>query len=398
MRFYIRTFGCTANNGDSKRIEALLEARGGVSVDQWMNADTVVVNTCTVTKRTELNVIRFIKKMQEANKTLILAGCMTAVWPDTLGKKKDFLQIITPRSIDTLPQPAGIDGVIGVVNIAQGCLGDCTYCIVKGARGDLVSAKLDDITSTVRRFVDLGMRELRVTSQDCSAYGRDGGGIDLSDILKAVSSIEGDFKVRVGMMNPDTLLPILDDVILAFKADKIFKFVHIPVQSGSDRVLAMMRRGYTAREFELIVDKFRSAFDDMILSTDFIVGTPYEREEDFEQSVELLKRTKPEKVNITRFSPRPGTPAAAMADIPERVKKDRSRRLTKEYRNLLKGQDKFVGKVFDVIATQRGIRGGVITRDDAYRYILVRDGLEPGEDARVKVTESRAVYLVGEVV
>ena len=395
MRFYIKTFGCTANTGDSKRIEASLEARGGVRVQHWKAADTVVVNTCTVTKRTELNVLRFIEKMRDAGKRLIIAGCMTVLQRDLLGD--DPVEVITPDSITKLPPPQHLDGVIGVVNIAQGCLGSCTYCIVKGARGDLVSASTEYITSTIKRFVEKGLRELRITSQDCSAYGRDRGDVNLADLLNEISSIEGEFRVRVGMMNPKTLLPVLDDVIDAFRNDKIFKFVHIPVQSGSDRILSAMERGYTVSEFEMIVDAFRSTFSDMTLSTDFIVGFPGESEEDFEASIDLLRRIKAEKVNITRYSPRPFTPAAEMRDTLERVKKDRSRRLNSAYFEVLDGQKNLVGREFDVIATEKGVKGGIVTRDDAYRYILVKEGLDLGEKARVRITESKGYYLIGEV-
>lgn len=380
------------------RIAASLRRRGGVWIDRWEDADTVVVNTCTVTARTEQNVLKFIRKMRDHGKQLIIAGCMVAVQPDLIEENDGILETLTPSSIDALPPPEIRDGVIGVLNIAQGCTGACTYCIVKYARGELVSAELDEIISTIAHFSRMGLREIRLTSQDCSAYGADTGNINLADLLNAISSIDGDFMVRVGMMNPETLLPILDDLIDAFRSDKIFRFVHVPVQSGSDPVLATMGRGYTVAEFERIVDAFRSAFSDMTLSTDFIVGFPGESEEDFEQSVELLKRVHPEKVNITRFSPRPSTPASRMEDLPAQIKKDRSRKLNKVYRETLNRQQKLVGRVFDVIATERGAKGGVVTRDDAYRYILLREGVEPGMRARVKVTESRGVYLVGEVI
>jgi len=397
MRFYIQTFGCTANTGDSMRIAASLRRASGVWVNQWEDADTVVVNTCTVTARTELNVLKFIRKMRENGKRLIIAGCMVATQPDLIEQNDDILEMLTPSSIDGLPPPEIRGGVIGVLNIAQGCTGACTYCIVKYARGELVSAKLDKITSTIAHFSRTGLREIRITSQDCSAYGSDTCDLNLADLLNAISSIDGDFMVRVGMMNPNTLLPILDDLIDAFRSDKIFRFVHVPVQSGSDPVLAAMGRGYTVAEFERIVDAFRSAFSDMTLSTDFIAGFPGEDEADFERSVELLRAVHPEKVNITRFSPRPSTPACKMDDLPVQIKKDRSRRLNNVCREILNRQERLVGRVFDVIATERGAKGGIITRDDAYRYIVLRGGIEPGMSARVKVTESREVYLVGEL-
>ena len=405
---HIETFGCTANVGDTLRMRTILKTAGHKIVEA-READIVIVNTCTVTKRTELNVLKRIKELKEQGKEVVVAGCMAAAQPELvksiLGEE---VTMVTPLDIrDSEEQEfeceleLDFDGVIAVIPIAMGCVGRCTYCIVKQARGDLRSYAPDKLCKAVKSAVERGAKEIRITAQDCSAYGWDGFGINypkLPELLKLLTAVEGDFRIRVGMMNPFTVIRILDELLDAFETEKIFNFFHVPVQSGSDKVLGDMRRNYKAADFDEIVKSIRKRFKYSTICTDFIVGFPSETEEDFGSSLNLLKTVKPEKVNITRFSSRPGTEASKQKDLVEREKKRRSRIFSDAYHRLAFTKNtELVGKELPVLVMEMGKKGGVIGRDVSYRTIVIKRDLPLGSTCKVRVKEAKSTYLVGEV-
>ncbi|MHC1610806.1 MAG: tRNA (N(6)-L-threonylcarbamoyladenosine(37)-C(2))-methylthiotransferase [Candidatus Methanospirareceae archaeon] len=397
QKICIETFGCTANLGDTMKLRGILRREGHAIVAEG-EAEVVIVNTCTVTKRTELNVIKRLKELKEEGKEVVVAGCMAAAQPDLvrsiLGNE---VRMVRPQ--DYREEEGEFDGIISVIPIAMGCVGNCSYCIVKRARGDLRSYKPEKIRDSVKSAVEKGAKEIRITSQDCSAYGwEDASGLKLPELLEMITSVEGDFRIRVGMMNPFTMIHILDDLLDAFNSEKIFKFFHVPVQSGSDKVLRDMNRNYKVADFVEIVKSIRQRFKDSTICTDFIVGFPTETEEDFFYSLSLLHELKPEKVNITRFSPRPGTEASKLKDLLEREKKRRSRIFSSSYHKIaLAKNEELNRKKLPVLITERGERGGVIGRDPAYRLVVLKKDLPLGTVHRVKITEAKSTYLVGEV-
>jgi MiaB-like tRNA modifying enzyme len=395
-------------------MRAFLKNLGYKIVEEESEADIFILNTCTVTKRTELNVVRRLKQLNELKKQgkeVIVAGCMAAVQPELVkGILGNGVKMVTPDDIrKILPFEfdvnIGIDGVIGVVPIGMGCVGNCSYCIVKKARGDLRSYPPEKICGVVKSEVERGAREIRITAQDCSAYGLDMDGKPrLPELLQKIASIEveieSEFRIRVGMMNPFTMFDVVEDLLETFDSDKIYKFFHIPVQSGSDRVLSDMRRNYKVADFVDIVERIRKRFKNSTICTDFIIGFPTETEEDFFSSLRLLERIKPEKVNITRFSPRPGTEASEskMKDLLEREKKDRSRVFTTFYHCIAAEKNKkWMGKTVPVLITERGKKGkgGVIGRDMAYRTVVIQEKVNLGIRCDVKIEEAKSTYLVG---
>ena len=402
QKIHLETFGCTANVGDTMKLRAILRKEGHVIVAEC-EADVVIVNTCTVAKRTELNVIKRLKELKEEGKEVVVAGCMAAAQPDLvksiLGNE---VTMVTPQDIYNgyiEDQGQDFDGLISVITIAMGCVGKCTYCIVKRARGDLRSYKPEEICETVKNAVEKGAKEVRITSQDCSAYGwEDVSALKLPELLEMITSVEGNFRIRVGMMNPFTMIHILDELLDAFDSKKIFKFFHVPVQSGSDKVLRDMNRNYKAADFVGIVKSIRQRFEDSTICTDFIVGFPTETEEDFFSSVSLLDDLKPEKVNITRFSPRPGTEASKLKDLLEREKKKRSRIFSSLYQKIvLEKNNELEGKELPVLITEKGKKGGVIGRDPAYRLVVLDKDLPLGTTYTVRVTEAKSTYLLAEI-
>ncbi|HDS45633.1 MAG TPA: tRNA (N(6)-L-threonylcarbamoyladenosine(37)-C(2))-methylthiotransferase [Methanomicrobia archaeon] len=402
QKIHLETFGCTANLGDTLKLQAFFRNAGHTIVAGPQDAEVVILNTCTVTKRTELNVLKRLRTLQATGKVVVVAGCMAAAQPELLkGVLGEEVLLITPAEIQRswhATRDFDLEGVVSVVPIAMGCLGSCAYCIVKQARGELRSYRPAWILEAVRRVVARGAKEIRITAQDCSAYGFDAThGVTLPQLVEQLTALEGDFRIRIGMMNPATVLPILDPLLDAFESEKVFKFFHVPVQSGADEVLRAMRRNYRVTDFIAIVTSLRDRFSDCTISTDFIVGYPTETEAHFQSSVRLLEALQPEKVNITKFSPRPGTEAAALNDLLERDKKRRSRKITARYHEL--GGERTTaaveGVTVPVLITEKGKKGGVIGRDPAYRMVVLREELPLGSSCAVTIMSATSSYLIG---
>src|SRR5437879_3556132 len=242
--------------------------------------------------------------------------------------------------------------------IAPRLSGRWPYCIARVARGRVASYGIDSLVGQVRRHVEQGAREIKLTGQDTAAYGLDTG-TNLAALLRAIAETPGEFRVRVGMADPLTVYPIQEELVAAYASDKLFKFLHLPVQSGDDAILESMRRQYTVSEFEEIVRRFRRTFPEITLSTDAIVGFPGESEEQFEATMELVRRVRPDIVNVTRFSPREGTPAATM---PGRIVgwnvKERSRRLTRlRFQLAREMNERFIGSEGTVLVKAPGKPG-----------------------------------------
>ncbi len=228
------------------------------------------------------------------------------------GEKVVDLDSVKEKPLLSLPRQTA-NPVISIVPINFGCLGSCSYCCVVFARGHLRSYSIKEIVERVKSDYVAGAREFWLTSQDTASYGRELY-IDLADLLSEIGRLQGDFRVRVGMMTPNLVTEMQTRLITAFDNPKIFKFLHLPVQSGDDTVLQHMRRFYTAAEFKGIVDTFRGEFSQITLATDVIVGFPGETKEAFENTLKLLEEIKPDIVNVSKFFARPKTVAARMKE------------------------------------------------------------------------------------
>jgi MiaB/RimO family radical SAM methylthiotransferase len=219
-----------------------------------------------------------------------------------------------------------LNPAVSIVEIASGCMSECTFCQTKIAKGWLRSYRIGDIIRQIKADLKAGCKEVWLASTDNGCYGKDMG-TDLVELLKACCFIDGDFKIRLGMMNPMYMPGMLDRMVDVFhENDKLFKFLHIPVESGSDRVLRKMKRGHTARTFLSAVQAFRTKIPEMTISTDVIVGFPSETEDDFKETLELVEWAEPDIVNISRYGARPGTEAAKWKGMRVRsqVAKERS--------------------------------------------------------------------------
>ena len=296
-------------------------------------------------------------------------------------------------------EPEERDHSYFVVPISQGCLGTCTYCITRQARGSLASYPPDDILHLVRTALASGYTEIRLTSQDTAIYGLDKG-TSLPVLLGTMATPGkgyGDFRIRVGMMNPRGTLPILDDLIRSFTSPRIYSFLHMPVQSGDDAILSSMGRGYTVEDVKTILGAFRDAIPDLTFSTDIITGFPGETDDSFRVTMDLVEELRPDIVNITRYSERPGTRAATLGgQVHGRTSKERSRRLTElRFRISAEIHAGFLGKQLHVLATERGRGGTTLCRDDRYRSVAIREQLPLGRWYSVEIVDSTDVYLLG---
>jgi len=419
MRVYFEPYGCTLNYGEARMMEALVVSNKHSIVDDAKNADILVLVTCTVIGSTERRMFRRINELTATKKPLVVAGCMATVQKNEILAVNPSIHIIPPSKLvdiveickklkkGVLTPSTAIEGqdkiniknVDAIVPIAQGCLGECTYCITRFARGKLKSYPLNIVVDNANFFLSEGYKEIRLTAQDTAAYGYDIKS-DLPSLVIKVSTIDGDFRIRIGMMNPSNVKKIIDKLIECYRSPKIFKFLHVPVQSGSDTVLKKMKRDYTIKEFIEIIEMFRKEFEDMTLSTDIIIGFPGETDKLFNESFKLISEIKPEIVNITRYSSRPGTKAAKMDEqISGRISKDRSRELVKtRFEISLKINERFIGSKQNILVTEIGKRDTLIGRTNAYRPVVIKEKVPLGNFIDVEITGAQSVYLEGKVI
>lgn len=409
MRFYIETYGCTANFGNSRDLKDALIQKGHKS-SPLEGADILIVNTCAVTNKTERKMLRRLSQLQGDH--LIIAGCLPAVLPESLSgircrkcmgilskiradKIVNLSREITDSRITNAILDSTRSDLCGIVNIAEGCNGVCSYCVVRKARGALSSKEPNQIVESVRKLTKSGNVEIQLAAQDTAAYGMDIG-TNLPELLELICEIPGHFKVRVGMMNPDSVQPILRELIAAYGNQKVYKFLHLPVQSGSDQVLENMGRKYLASDFIEIVRHFRESYSDLFFATDIITGFPGETAKDFEKTILAIRTMQPDKVNITKFSCRPGTPAAKLYDMPDRIKKQRSRELTKLWLDIAEGRNRrYLGEILEVMVTERGRGESMKARSANYAGIVVQGRPDLGNRLKTMIYEANPFYLKG---
>ena len=275
-------------------------------------------------------------------------------------------------------------------------MSECTFCQTKLSKGDLSSYRLGDIVRQVQTEIKEGCKEVWLTSTDNGCYGLDIG-TDLPSLVNAVTEIPEDFMIRVGMMNPMYMPRIKEKLIESYDNKKVFKFLHIPVQSGSDKVLNDMKRGHTSQTFREIVKKTKEKFPNFTISTDIIVGFPSETEEDFQKTIQLLDETKPDVVNLSKYSARPGTDAAELKQVDAAEVKRRSKIIFDQINNIsLESNKKWIGwegKVLFDENTEEGIKG----RNYAYKPITVNDKVKIGDSYIVEITDATRKRLIGKI-
>ena len=418
-KIFVEAYGCSASFADSEMISGLIVNGGHTLTTNSSESDLNLIVTCSVKDSTANKMMHRIKSLE--TKPLIVAGCLpkaekenvekftknaSLLGPNSLGKTLDVINstLLGKKQIaleDSDLSKVGLPKVrlnsaVGIVEIASGCMSECTFCQTKLAKGDLSSYRLGDIVRQVQTEIKEGCKEVWLTSTDNGCYGLDIG-TDLPTLVNAVSEIQEDFMIRVGMMNPMYMPRIKQNLIDSYDNEKVFKFLHIPVQSGSDKVLNDMKRGHTSQTFREIVNKTKEKFENFTISTDIIVGFPSETEEDFQKTITLLNETKPDVVNLSKYSARPGTDAAELKQIDAAEIKRRSKLIFEQINKIsLESNEKWIGwkgKVLFDEKTEEGIKG----RNYAYKPISVDNEVKIGESHIVEITNATRKRLIGKI-
>lgn len=357
-KYFIKTFGCQQNKSDSERIEGDYQARGYSPTDSWKEADEVIINTCAVRQRAEDRVAGFIhnitKYFKNTQPKIILTGCMTHYGKQKLLEMLPAVDEILPINEVGFNQSAvRRDKIHAWVPISEGCNSFCTFCIVPYSRGREKSRSMEDILQEVSELASRGYKKITLLGQNVNSYGLEKLGIGYRKLLmnnllsrsqipsnqsqyllskgvlpfvkllQAVSQIEGVEWIRFLTSNPwDFHDELIEEI---GRNQKIDRFIHLPIQSGSDRILSLMNRGYTASQYLQLITKLRQAAPGVTIGTDLIVGFPTETDDDFQKTVEVAKNAKWVVAFVAQYSPRPGTAAWRIYpdNISAQVKKQR---------------------------------------------------------------------------
>ncbi|MGQ9479127.1 MAG: tRNA (N(6)-L-threonylcarbamoyladenosine(37)-C(2))-methylthiotransferase [Thermoproteota archaeon] len=422
LKILLLNYGCAVNRAEGEAMAGVLASRGFSLVNSEEEADIVVVNTCGVKTPTEDKILHRLKTLGNG-KRIIVTGCL----PRIIGASK----ILSVRSVEGILGPAAgeeivnavqsvfrgeryfkISGgnfsnllpclsdnpVIGKIVVSQGCLGGCSYCATRFARGRLKSYDIEEIVSAISKRVAEGAREIWLSSQDNSVYGVDRDG-SIVELLEKVSKVNGNFLVRIGMMNPSGVIRHLDRLAEIIRSEKFFKFIHIPLQSGSNRVLKDMNRGYTVEEFIEVISRLRETDPNITVETDVIAGYPTEEEEDFEETLRTIEKVKPDFMNISKFYPRPGTYASRLPRLPTEVVSRRSRILTRLSIGIREERNRsWIGWEGVALVDEKGtVPGSLIARNAYYRPIVLKQPVKLGSFVLVRAVSCKPNFLLGEI-
>ena len=424
--FAVISQGCAANFGDGERIARILTARENAQITFELpenlpgNApDAIYLNVCTV--KGNAGALKLLRKALESfpEVPIHITGCAPKDFREEVRKITDKIAFTSLEEIASLEQGKAaavilersdrITGTlrespyIGIVNIEEGCLDACAFCSTHLVKGRLRSYAPEGIVEQVKRLVDDGCTEIQLTGQDCACYGFDIG-TDLATLTQSIlAHVPGDYRMRLGMGNPRHMMQYAESLFECFQDERLYKFIHIPVQSGSDSVLRAMNRRHTASDFRRLAKEFNTRFPLATLSTDLIVGFPGESEQDFEATLQLLRDTRPTVANITRFVARPGTAAARMeADaalrVPDSVKHERSAVLAAAFQEIAQQNNAaWIGRECRVTAEKAGHRSGTsIARNEAYRPVALAGDIPAGKTLQVRITGAEPFALLGE--
>jgi len=429
-KLYIRTYGCQMNVYDSERMAEALTASGYETVDAPEGADMILLNTCHIREKAAEKVyseLGRLKPLKAANPDLRIgvAGCVAQAEGEEIVARAPLVDLVVgPQSYHRLPEleaearagrravltdfpeedkfdhlakrPKAARGPTAFLTVQEGCDKFCAFCVVPYTRGAEVSRPAEKVLAEARDLVERGVREITLLGQNVNAYhGHEGG---LAGLVRALADLDGLARIRFTTSHPNDM----DDALIAAHGDceKLMPYLHLPVQSGSDRILKAMNRKHTAADYIDIVGRLRAARPDLLLSGDFIVGFPGETEEDFEATMRLVETVGYGQSYSFKYSARPGTPAAEREEVPEDVKAERLARL----QSLLKAQqraaqDAMAGRTVEVLFEKPGREPGqwVGKSEHLHAVHVTAAGIVPGDLAPVRITASAPNSLAGDL-
>ena len=431
--YYIKTYGCQMNSRDSETIAGIFQARGMTAAAEVSDADVILVNTCTVRDKAEQKVFGLLgrlRELKEKNPDLVLGicGCMpqqqevakdiksrfpfmdiiigthnldqlNTYIEEVLIARRQVLEVWEERANQELDLPARRSGNFkAFVNINWGCNNFCTYCIVPHVRGREKSRLPQAIVEEIQGLAAEGFLEITLLGQNVNSYGKDlPGKPDFTDLLAQVNDIAGLERIRFMTSHPRDVNDRLVEAMASMS--KVCNHLHLPLQAGSDRILSLMNRGYTSQHYQEIVEKLRAAVPGLVLTTDLIVGFPGETDEDFEQSLAMVRNIRFDSIFSFLYSPRKGTPAASLEDnMSIGEKKIRHQQLIKLQNQIsLESNQAMVGNTYQVLVDERT---GTVNkgRTRGSKLIIFESGRDfTGQLVNIKVTQAKTWNLVGEL-
>jgi len=432
-KIYIKTFGCQMNAYDSARMRDAMAVHGYQETENPSEADILLLNTCHIREKASeklfseigrLNEFKKARKQEGKDTLIVVCGCVVQAEGAEILKRSHPVDIaLGPQNYHRLPElVAAYNRKNGRILLAdfpsdskfdylpktkatsassflavqEGCDNFCTYCVVPYTRGCEYSRPASDILKEAQELVSTGAKEIMLLGQNVNCWHGDGAS-DLGDLINQLAQIEGLERIRYTTSYPSKITQNLIDAHA--KLDKLMPYIHLPIQSGSDVILKAMNRQYTAKSYEEIVAMFRKARPDIAVSSDFIVGFPGETDDDFMQTMEVVKRVRYASSFSFKYSPRPGTPAALMKNqVPEDIKTKRLMILQAE---LLKQQQEFnsqtVGKILPVLLTERGKKEGQLVGYTPYlqgTHVSLPDTFL-NQIVMLEITDASATSLTG---
>ncbi len=431
---YIKTYGCSANKNNSEIVAGILRQSGYQMTNNEEIADILIINTCIVKGKTETKIKRRIQDLSNLykNKLIIITGCMPETDKDSLKKInpkllflgihhiKDIVKLIrdydenkltktkqesyiSKQNEEKLCSPKiSSNKLISITQISEGCLGDCSFCNTKLAKGELFSYTKDNILKQIESDLNNGAKEIWITSQDNASYGLDKGKQELPELLNKILPIKHNFKLRLGMMNPNHLYSILDEMIEIYKNKKMYKFLHIPIQSASDKILTDMNRKYNIVTVKDIIKKFKKEFPDITIATDIITGYPTETEQDHKLNLEFIKEFKPDVLNLSKFSSHKQTHAGKLSLLNKEIINRRASEIMQLHRATAKeNKQKFKDKIVKAFINSKAkIQSVFEARDENYNIILIssKDKSIIGKTIDVKIKEAGVHHMIGKAI
>lgn len=437
-KVYIKTFGCQMNEYDSdKMLDVLNVSEGAIKTDTLEEADVILFNTCSVREKAQEKVfsdLGRIRHLKAENPNLVIGvgGCVASQEGETIIKRAPFVDIVFgPQTLHRLPEliaakkdsgqsqvdisfpeiekfdhlpPARVEGSSAFVSIMEGCSKYCTFCVVPYTRGEEVSRPFEDVLTEVAGLAAQGVKDISLLGQNVNAYRglmADGDVADFAHLLEYVHEIPGIERIRFVTSHPREFSERLIQCYATLP--KLVSHLHLPVQAGSDRVLAAMKRGYTALEYKSIIRKLRAIRPDLCLSSDFIVGFPGETDEDFEKTYKLVEELRFDASFVFIYSPRPGTPAADLVDdTPHEVKVQRLQRIQALLdAETLRINESMVGTVQSAIVEKVARRDSnmLAARTENNRVVnFVGQPRLIGQSVMLRITEAHPHSLTAEMV
>jgi len=424
-KYFIKTYGCQMNFYDSDRLKTLLNQNGFIEVSSPNDSDIIIVNTCSVRKHAEDRAFSFLNSIKNIKngKTFCIVGCTPSIYREEIFKKLDFVDIICgPNSykkfVSVLKKYSGekisifeeddsllkevippkiSEKISSFVTITKGCENFCSYCVVPYARGKLISKLENIIIDEIKILVDKGVKEIFLIGQNVNEYGKDIGK-NFVDLLYKVHEIEGILRIGFLTSHPKD---IPDDLIEAFfKLPKLYKHLHLPLQSGSNKILKLMNRKYTIERYIDIIEKVKEICPSISITSDIIVGFPYEEEKDFKDTYEIIEKIKFDDLYVFKYSPRPLTEASKFPDNVPKEEKERRHRLILNLQDkisLLKNKE-MEGKIEDVFVRKKSYKkkNAFIGRTSNNKPVIIEDeNLREGEIIKIKIEKGERHYLYG---